>query len=138
MSRRAKLVAEPEQGTVAALTHDGAGIVRDGKAAFVGGALVSGITMAVYWNHPHFVLVRAAVQDFWQNLQFVIPLVGLGLFAAGCLVCPWHAATYDVETGQMLRGPQGVFAKIPGLESFYRLLTSTWPLRRGATGLVQD
>jgi hypothetical protein len=57
-------------------------------AAFVGGALVSGITMAVYWNHPHFVLVRAAVQDFWQNLQFVIPLVGLGLFAAGCLVWP--------------------------------------------------
>ena len=39
MSRRAKLVAEPEQGTVAALTHDGEGIVRDGKAAFVGGAL---------------------------------------------------------------------------------------------------
>jgi 23S rRNA (uracil1939-C5)-methyltransferase len=39
MSRRAKLVGEPEQGTVAALTHDGEGIVRDGKAAFVGGAL---------------------------------------------------------------------------------------------------
>ncbi len=56
--------------------------------AFVGGALVSGITMAVYWNHPHFVLVRAAVADFWQNLQFIIPLVGLGLFAAGCLVWP--------------------------------------------------
>jgi hypothetical protein len=56
--------------------------------AFVGGALVSGITMAIYWNHPHFVLVRAAVADFWQNLQFVIPLVGLGLFAAGCLVWP--------------------------------------------------
>ena len=56
--------------------------------AFVGGALVSGITMAVYWNHPHFVLVRAAVPDFWQNLQFVIPLAGLGLFAAACLVWP--------------------------------------------------
>ncbi len=56
--------------------------------AFVGGALVSGITMAVYWNHPHFVLVRAAVPDFWQNLQFVIPLAGLGLFAAASLVWP--------------------------------------------------
>jgi hypothetical protein len=54
----------------------------------VGGALVSGITMAVYWNHPHFVLVRAAVGDFWQNLQFVIPLAGLGLFAAASLVWP--------------------------------------------------
>ncbi len=39
MSRRAKVVAEPEQGTVAALTHDGEGIIKDGKAAFVGGAL---------------------------------------------------------------------------------------------------
>ena len=66
-------------------------------AAFVGGALVSGITMAVYWNHPHFVLVRAAVGDFWQNLQFVIPLAGLGLFAAGCLVWPrWLLGTTPV------------------------------------------
>ena len=56
--------------------------------AFVGGALVSGITMAEYWNHPHFVMVRAAVTDFWQNLQFVIPLAGLGLFAAASLVWP--------------------------------------------------
>jgi len=39
MSRRAKVAAEPEQGTVAALTHEGEGIVKGGKAAFVGGAL---------------------------------------------------------------------------------------------------
>src|SRR5580658_2808943 len=39
MTRRAKLAAAPEQGQVAALTHDGEGIVRDGKTAFVGGAL---------------------------------------------------------------------------------------------------
>ncbi len=39
MSRRAKVAAEPEQGTVAALTAAGEGIVKDGKAAFVGGAL---------------------------------------------------------------------------------------------------
>jgi 23S rRNA (uracil1939-C5)-methyltransferase len=39
MSRRAKVAAEPEQGTVTALTAEGAGIVKDGKAAFVGGAL---------------------------------------------------------------------------------------------------
>ncbi len=39
MSRRAKVAAEPEQGKVTALTHAGEGIVRDGKAAFVGGAL---------------------------------------------------------------------------------------------------
>ena len=37
--------------------------------------------------------------------------------ADGCLVCPWHQAKYDVKTGRMTRGPQGVFAKIPGLDA---------------------
>ncbi|MBV8740581.1 MAG: 23S rRNA (uracil(1939)-C(5))-methyltransferase, partial [Sinobacteraceae bacterium] len=36
---RGRLEAQPELGTVTALTHEGAGIVRDGKAAFVPGAL---------------------------------------------------------------------------------------------------
>jgi len=61
---------------------------RIAALCFVGGALVSGITMAVYWHHPHFVLVRAAVLDFWQNLQFVVPLAGLAVFAALSLVRP--------------------------------------------------
>lgn len=39
MSRRPRTAALPEQGTVAALTHDGEGIIRDGKTVFVGGAL---------------------------------------------------------------------------------------------------
>ncbi len=39
MTRRSKVLAEPEQGRVSALTHEGEGIVKDGKAAFVGGAL---------------------------------------------------------------------------------------------------
>lgn len=33
----------------------------------------------------------------------------------GCLVCPWHGARYDVASGQMITGPQGAFAKVPGL-----------------------
>jgi len=49
-----------------------------------------------------------------------------------CLVCPWHGAKYDVTTGRMTRGPQGVFAKIPGLDAGYRLLTKVLPLGRGA------
>lgn len=49
----------------------------------------------------------------------------------GCLVCPWHGATYDVSSGQMTRGPQGVFAKIPGLGLAFRLLTQVLPLGRG-------
>ena len=49
----------------------------------------------------------------------------------GCLVCPWHAAKYDVSTGRMVRGPQDVFAKIPGLDFWYKALTRVMPLGRG-------
>jgi nitrite reductase/ring-hydroxylating ferredoxin subunit len=51
--------------------------------------------------------------------------------ADGCLVCPWHGAKYDVTTGQMVRGPQGIFAKIPGLGSAFKALTWVLPLKRG-------
>lgn len=49
----------------------------------------------------------------------------------GCLVCPWHGAKYDVGTGKMVLGPQGVFAKIPGLGTAVKALTSVIPLGRG-------
>ena len=49
----------------------------------------------------------------------------------GYLVCPWHGAKYDVATGRMVRGPQGLFAKIPGLDLFYVALTRALPLGRG-------
>jgi nitrite reductase/ring-hydroxylating ferredoxin subunit len=49
----------------------------------------------------------------------------------GCLVCPWHGARYDVATGRMTRGPQGFFAKIPGSDAGYRLLSAVVPLGRG-------
>jgi 3-phenylpropionate/trans-cinnamate dioxygenase ferredoxin component len=49
----------------------------------------------------------------------------------GCLVCPWHQSAYDVRTGRMVRGPQGVFAKVPGLGAAYKVLTRVLPLRRG-------
>jgi 23S rRNA (uracil1939-C5)-methyltransferase len=39
MSRRPRIAAPPEQGRVTGLTHEGEGIVREGKTAFVGGAL---------------------------------------------------------------------------------------------------
>ncbi len=50
---------------------------------------------------------------------------------AGCLVCPWHGSKYDVSTGKMVLGPQGVFAKIPGLGAAFKALTSVFPLGRG-------
>ena len=51
--------------------------------------------------------------------------------AKGCLVCPWHGSRYDVKTGRMVRGPQGVFAKIPGLGQMFMALTRVLPLGRG-------
>jgi len=53
----------------------------------------------------------------------------------GCLVCPWHASAYDVKTGRMVRGPQGFFAKIPGLDPAYVALTKVLPLGRGRVEL---
>ena len=50
---------------------------------------------------------------------------------AGCLVCPWHGAKYDVRTGRMVLGPQGVFAKIPGFGIIQKTLTLVFPLGRG-------
>ena len=34
-------------------------------------------TIVDYWDHPHFMKVRSTSVDFWQNMQFAIPLVGL-------------------------------------------------------------
>jgi nitrite reductase/ring-hydroxylating ferredoxin subunit len=51
--------------------------------------------------------------------------------AEGCLVCPWHQSMYDVHTGLMVRGPQGMFAKVPGLGSAFKALTRILPLRPG-------
>jgi nitrite reductase/ring-hydroxylating ferredoxin subunit len=56
----------------------------------------------------------------------------------GCLVCPWHQSAYDVETGRMVRGPQGVFAKIPGLGAGFKFLTRVIPLGRGTVTVRND
>lgn len=44
---------------------------------FIGAAIVSAVTIFDYWDHPHFMKVRSTSVDFWQNMQFAIPLVGL-------------------------------------------------------------
>ena len=58
-------------------------------------------------------------------------LAGGSIDSKGCLVCPWHGSKYDVKTGRMVRGPQGIFAKIPGLSEGFKLLTRVLPLGRG-------
>ncbi len=57
-------------------------------------------------------------------------LAGGSIDNDGCLVCPWHQSAYDVRTGRMVRGPQGVFAKVPGLGFGFRMLTRVLPLGR--------
>ena len=35
----------------------------------------------------------------------------------GCLVCPWHGAKYDLDSGRMVEGPKGILfyvGKTPG------------------------
>ena len=59
-------------------------------------------------------------------------LAGGSIDEKGCLVCPWHRSAYDVTTGRMARGPQGIFAKVPGLDAGYLLLTRVLPLGRAA------
>jgi nitrite reductase/ring-hydroxylating ferredoxin subunit len=49
----------------------------------------------------------------------------------GCLVCPWHGSRYDVHNGRMVKGPQGVFARVPGLGRGFMLLSRVIPLARG-------
>jgi nitrite reductase/ring-hydroxylating ferredoxin subunit len=64
--------------------------------------------------------------------HFGADLAGGSIDENGCLVCPWHQSAYDVHSGRMVRGPQGVFAKIPGLGTSFKLLTRVLPLGRGA------
>jgi len=49
----------------------------------------------------------------------------------GCLVCPWHGSRYDTDTGRMVSGPQGIYAKVPGLDAAFEAITKVFPLGRG-------
>jgi len=51
-------------------------LFRLAALAFIGAALVSAVTIFDYWDHPHFMKVRSTSVDFWQNMQFAIPLAG--------------------------------------------------------------
>lgn len=50
----------------------------------------------------------------------------------GCLVCPWHAAAYDLDDGSMVRGPRGFLGlhrRLPGYERLVLAYSRYWPLR---------
>ncbi|HEY2873621.1 MAG TPA: hypothetical protein VGJ56_16980 [Reyranella sp.] len=56
--------------------------------AFFGASAVSINSAFQYWDHPHFVLVREAAFDFWQNLQFVLSSAALAMIGVVGLVYP--------------------------------------------------
>ncbi|HEX9697643.1 MAG TPA: Rieske 2Fe-2S domain-containing protein [Actinomycetota bacterium] len=76
--------------------------------------------------------------------HMVADLAGGSIDTDGYVVCPRHGAKYDVETGRMVLGPQGIYAKIPGLEPALKAATVALPLGRGTvtdrdgTLFVQD
>lgn len=84
--------------------------------AFVGAAAVSAVTIFDYWDHPHFMKVRSTSVDFWQNMQFSIPLAGFLICTLAGLRCPpWLAG----------RGPlvvMGVIALLLALSPWWRLV----------------
>jgi hypothetical protein len=56
--------------------------------AFLAAAVVASTAIVEYWDHAYFIKVRAAVFDFSQNLQFVIPLTGLAILVLVSLARP--------------------------------------------------
>ncbi len=51
----------------------------------------------------------------------------------GCLVCPWHASRYDVDTGAMVSGPKGFLGyvgKTPGYTQLMLGVGKVLKLRR--------
>jgi nitrite reductase/ring-hydroxylating ferredoxin subunit len=50
----------------------------------------------------------------------------------GCLVCPWHASTYAVRTGELVPGPRGFLlyrGPTPGYSALVKAFAATVKLR---------
>jgi nitrite reductase/ring-hydroxylating ferredoxin subunit len=57
----------------------------------------------------------------------------------GCLVCPWHGARYDLDSGVMVEGPKGFLAYVgrtPGYTQLVKGYAQVLKLRRRAVELV--
>ena len=55
------------------------------------------------------------------------------LSADGCLVCPWHGARYDVDSGAMVEGPKGFLwyvGKTPGYTQVIKAVGNVLTLKR--------
>ena len=96
-----------------------------GPASELGKGKVTGVGGYAVGNNGTYFAVGRRCRHLGADLA------GGSIDDDGCLVCPWHQSAYDVKTGRMVRGPQGVFAKIPGLGSAFKALTAVLPLKRG-------
>ena len=54
----------------------------------------------------------------------------------GCLECPWHRAEYDVRTGKMVTGPQGMIFGFPPYSAAVRAIGSLVPLSTRRVSLL--
>ncbi len=57
------------------------------------------------------------------------------LDAQGCLVCPWHGARYDLDSGAMVAGPSGFLGYVgrtPGYTQLVAAYGKVLRLRRAA------
>jgi nitrite reductase/ring-hydroxylating ferredoxin subunit len=62
-------------------------------------------------------------------------LSGGSLDKDGCLVCPWHGARYDLDTGAMVEGPKGFLTYVgrtPGYTQLVKAYGALLLLRRRA------
>jgi nitrite reductase/ring-hydroxylating ferredoxin subunit len=46
------------------------------------------------------------------------------LDAQGCLVCPWHGARYDLDTGAMVAGPKGFLTYVGRTPGYTQLVAA--------------
>src|SRR5258708_14437693 len=74
--------AEPSTDGVARLL----GVVA--ALALLAGPVVAAGAVIEYWDHAYFTRVRHAAFDFWQDLQFIVPLAGLGILSLASVIWP--------------------------------------------------
>jgi len=66
-----------------------------------------------------------------NRCRHLLASLGDGSVASdGTLECPWHGARYDVHTGLMTRGPQGMFKPVSGVirQTTGRAALTTYPV----------
>jgi nitrite reductase/ring-hydroxylating ferredoxin subunit len=60
----------------------------------------------------------------------------------GCLVCPWHGARYDLDSGRMVEGPKGLLNYVGPTPGYTQMIRATIgklaPLRRRRTRVENE